>query len=145
MLSQKDLRYKRTTVTHFTLTTSFYTLKLSYNVPKSQVQLLRAGSRRASQSFKYECHDSIASLVFRGSNGNEISATQTLHNGCQVRENYFATASSSLHMQSRHSAPDVSILEVSTKKVEQLPLKDFAATGNGEGAFGFEMGPACFY
>ena len=43
--------------------------------------------------------------------------------------------------------PDSSILEVHTKKVEQLPLKDFAATdfGGQSQEFGFEMGPACFY
>lgn len=49
--------------------------------------------------------------------------------------------------QSRQSVPDVSILEVNTKKVEQLPLKDFAVTdfGRSEQEFGFEMGPACFF
>ena len=44
--------------------------------------------------------------------------------------------------------PDVSVLEVSTKQVQQLPLKDFAAVDVGEATgqeFGFEMGPACFY
>ena len=49
--------------------------------------------------------------------------------------------------QSRQSVPDVSILEVNTKKVEQLPLKDFAVTDFGRNGqeFGFEMGPACFF
>ena len=49
--------------------------------------------------------------------------------------------------QSRHSVPDVSILEVDTKKVDQLPLKDFSATTSGRSGqeFGFVMGPACFY
>ena len=50
-------------------------------------------------------------------------------------------------MQSRPSTPDSSVLEVSTKKVKQLPLKDFASTdfGGHSQEFGFEMGPACFY
>lgn len=45
------------------------------------------------------------------------------------------------------SIPDVSVLEVNTKKVNQLPLRDFAATDIGSSGqeFGFEMGPACFY
>lgn len=49
--------------------------------------------------------------------------------------------------QSRPSLPDSSILQVHTKRVEQLPLKDFAATdfGGKSQEFGFEMGPACFY
>lgn len=43
--------------------------------------------------------------------------------------------------------PDASVLEVNTKRVEQLPLRDFASTDFGEESqeFGFEMGPACFY
>lgn len=38
-------------------------------------------------------------------------------------------------------------MEVNTKKVDQLPLRDFAATdyGNSNQEFGFVMGPACFY
>lgn len=50
-------------------------------------------------------------------------------------------------LQSRQAVPDVSILEVNTKKVSQLPLRDFAATDVGSNGqeFGFEMGPACFY
>ena len=53
----------------------------------------------------------------------------------------------SLHIQSTHSLPDVSILEVNTRKVNQLPLRDFAATDIGSRGreFGFVMGPACFY
>lgn len=49
--------------------------------------------------------------------------------------------------QSRQSVPDVSIMEVNTKRVEQLPLMDFAVTDFGSNGqeFGFEMGPACFF
>ena len=52
-----------------------------------------------------------------------------------------------LVLQSRPSVPDSSILQVHTKRVEQLPLMDFAATdfGGNSQEFGFEMGPACFY
>ena len=53
----------------------------------------------------------------------------------------------SLFQQSRPISLDASVLEVSTKRVEQLPLRDFAATDVGSRGqeFGFEMGPACFY
>lgn len=52
-----------------------------------------------------------------------------------------------VNMQLKESVPDVSIMEVNTKKVSQLPLRDFAATDIGSNGqeFGFEMGPACFY
>lgn len=41
----------------------------------------------------------------------------------------------------------MSVLEVNTKKVNQLPIRDVAATDVGRNGqeFGFEMGPACFY
>jgi len=50
-------------------------------------------------------------------------------------------------LQSRPSTPATSVLEVSTMKVQQLPLKDFASSdfGGHSQEFGFEMGPACFY
>ena len=52
--------------------------------------------------------------------------------------------------QSRPSSPSSSVLEVNTKRVEQLPLRDIASTDSVVGAgtqteFGFDMGPACFY
>ena len=49
--------------------------------------------------------------------------------------------------QSRPSVPDAAVLEVQTKRVEQLPLRDFASTDFGDHSqeFGFEMGPACFF
>ena len=51
------------------------------------------------------------------------------------------------HVQSRELDPGFSILEVNTKKVNQLPLRDFAAadTSRSGQEFGFVMGPACFY
>ena len=54
---------------------------------------------------------------------------------------------SSLAWQSRPSVPDAAVLQVQTKRVEQLPLRDFASTDFGDHTqeFGFEMGPACFY
>ena len=101
-----------------------------------------------AEFLKYVCHNSDASLIFRASNGKEISATQTLYDGCKVIS--FMTKVNLTHLyyiQTSRSVPDVSILEVNTKKVNQLPLKDFTTTSiNRSGQeFGFVMGPACFY
>lgn len=106
--------------------------QLSYDIPKSQLQFLRVSSRFGSQTFTYHCRNTAASVLFRTHNNKEITPTKVLSDGCQGRP----------------SMPDVSVLEVSTKQVQQLPLKDFAAVDVGEATgqeFGFEMGPACFY
>lgn len=63
----------------------FYCLQLSYDIPKNQVQSLQASSHHASQNFKYFCRNSAASVIFRTSNGKEITASQTIYDGCQVQ------------------------------------------------------------
>lgn len=105
--------------------------ELAYDIPKSQLEFMRAGARRATQTFTYRCRRSAAAVVFRTQNGKEITASKVIYDGCQ----------------SRPSVPDVSVLEVNTKRVEQLPLSDFASAdiGGHTAEFGFEMGPACFY
>ena len=39
----------------------------------------------------------------------------------------------------------MAVLEVQTRNVNQLPLRDFAPIERGSQEFGFQMGPACFY
>lgn len=159
VVSPKDSRYNGIYICVNLYHTNYTFFQFSYDIPKSQVQSIRAGSRHASQNFRYICHNSAASVIFRTNNGKEISATDTLYNGCQVYKNRCYLINThvynilelmlmlSLHIQSTQSLPDVSILEVNTRKVNQLPLKDFAATDISSGSwdFGFVMGPACFY
>ena len=105
--------------------------QLSYTISKSQLQFIRTGSRYASQQFTYNCRNSEASVLFRTQSNKEISPTRVIQDGCQGKPS---------HLES-------SVLEVNTKSVEQLPLRDFAATdiGDSNQEFGFTMGPACFY
>ena len=60
-------------------------LQLSYNIPKSQLEFLRVGSRYGSQSVIYHCRNTAAAVVFKTHNNKEISASKILTDDCQVR------------------------------------------------------------
>lgn len=64
---------------------TFVTFQLSYNVPKSQLEFLRVGSRFGSQSLIYHCRNTAAAVVFKTHNNKEITASKILSDGCQVR------------------------------------------------------------
>ena len=56
----------------------------TYDISRSQVQSIQAGSRRAVQSFKYHCRNSVATVIFRANNGKEIAPSEIIYDGCQV-------------------------------------------------------------
>jgi hypothetical protein len=105
--------------------------QLSYSIPKSQLKFIKIGSRYASQHFTYNCRNTEASLLFRTQDNKEIKPTDITHDGCQGKPSYSAFTE----------------LQVNTRRIAQLPLKDFAVVdyGSVNQEFGFKMGPACFY
>lgn len=102
-----------------------------YDVPKSQLNFIRIGSRYAVQTLTYKCRNSEASVILQTQINSDITPTSVKYDGCQGRPSH----------------GDHSVLEVMTRKVAQLPIKDIAVSDFGEShqEFGFEMGPACFY
>ena len=88
VLSPVDSRSADETLALYTLQCCFnlyvVRLQLSYNMPKTQLEFLQVSSRFASQTFTYHCRNSVASVIFKTQNNKEISATNILHDGCQV-------------------------------------------------------------
>ncbi|NXC75434.1 CO5A1 protein, partial [Anhinga anhinga] len=115
-------------------------------VPVTQLTFLRLLSAGARQNFTLNCQHAVAwydahagtfarALRFRGANEEELghnhpaAPIRALHDGCQGR-----------HGQER------TVLEVSSSRVERLPLMDVAVVdfGDANQKFGFELGPVCF-
>ncbi|NXH68989.1 COBA1 protein, partial [Hydrobates tethys] len=119
----------------------------SESQPLSVVQLtfLRLLSVSARQNFTYHCHHSVAwhsttsrdhqrALRFLAANEEELSYDtspyiKAVTDGCAARKGSSRT-----------------VLEVSTPRLEQLPLLDVRVMDFGEPGqrFGFEGGPVCF-
>ncbi|NXV90243.1 COBA1 protein, partial [Calonectris borealis] len=115
-------------------------------VPVTQLTFLRLLSASARQNFTLNCQHAVAwydaragtfarALRFRGANEEELghnhpaAPIRALHDGCQGR-----------HGQER------TVLEVTSSRVERLPLTDVAVLdfGDANQKFGFELGPVCF-
>ncbi|NWI19805.1 CO5A1 protein, partial [Crypturellus soui] len=110
-----------------------------------QLTFLRLLSVSARQNFTYHCHRSVAwhstatgdhqcALRFLAANDEELSYDtspyiKAVTDGCAARKGSSQT-----------------VLEVSTPRMEQLPLLDVRVTDFGEPnqRFGFEVGPVCF-
>ncbi|GAB0201622.1 collagen alpha-1(XI) chain-like [Grus japonensis] len=110
-----------------------------------QLTFLRLLSVSARQNFTYHCHRSVAwhdavlgdhrrALRFLAANEEELSYdtspyVKAVTDGCATRKGSGRT-----------------VLEVSTPRLEQLPLLDLRLTDFGEPGqrFGFELGPVCF-
>uniref|UniRef100_A0A8B9V8U1 Fibrillar collagen NC1 domain-containing protein n=1 Tax=Anas zonorhyncha TaxID=75864 RepID=A0A8B9V8U1_9AVES len=111
-----------------------------------QLTFLRLLSASARQNFTLTCQNAAAwydaraasfarALRFRGANDEELghdhpaAPIRALHDGCQERRGQERT-----------------VLEVSSSRVERLPLMDVAVADFGEAnqKFGFELGPVCF-
>ncbi|NXT40848.1 CO5A1 protein, partial [Pelecanoides urinatrix] len=110
-----------------------------------QLTFLRLLSVSARQNFTYHCHRSVAwhsttsgdhqrALRFLAANEEELSYDtspyiKAVMDGCAARKGSSRT-----------------VLEVSTPRLEQLPLLDVRVTDFGEPGqrFGFEVGPVCF-
>lgn len=110
-----------------------------------QLTFLRLLSVSARQNFTYHCHRSVAwhstisrdhqhALRFLAANEEEISYDtspyiKAVMDGCSARKGSSRT-----------------VLEVSTPRLEQLPLLDVRVMDFGEPGqrFGFEVGPVCF-
>lgn len=69
--------------------------QLNYDIPTSQLEFLRVGSRHATQTFTYHCRNSAASVIFRTQNNREITPTKVIYDGCQVSRNEFLILASS--------------------------------------------------
>lgn len=103
---------------------------MTYSVPKTQLSFIRTGARYAEQQFKYDCKNSNANILFKTQTGKETAPTRVIYDNCQGRNQL-----------------ESSLLEIKTKGVKELPVRDFAAIdveSSGQ-EFGFTMGPACFY
>ncbi|KAG7270504.1 hypothetical protein CRUP_005053 [Coryphaenoides rupestris] len=110
-----------------------------------QMTFLKLLSSSARQNFTYICHQSVAwydakaddyskALRFLGSNDEELSYDNNpfikpLSDGCSLKQGY-----------SR------SVLEISTPRIDQVPIIDVMLNDFGESnqRFGFEVGPVCF-
>ncbi|KAL7978449.1 hypothetical protein Chor_004266, partial [Crotalus horridus] len=110
-----------------------------------QMTFLRLLSASAHQNVTYNCFQSVAwhdatvgnyekALRFLGSNDEEMSYDNSPFiraalDGCAAKKGYQKT-----------------VLEISTPKVEQVPIVDIMFNDFGEASqkFGFEVGPACF-
>ncbi|KFR03324.1 Collagen alpha-1(V) chain, partial [Nipponia nippon] len=110
-----------------------------------QLTFLRLLSVSARQNFTYHCHRSVAwhsttsgdhqrALRFLAANEEELSYDtspyiKAVMDGCAARKGSSRT-----------------VLEVSTPRLEQLPLLDVRIMDFGEPGqrFGFEVGPVCF-
>uniref|UniRef100_A0A8B9QZF3 Fibrillar collagen NC1 domain-containing protein n=1 Tax=Anas platyrhynchos TaxID=8839 RepID=A0A8B9QZF3_ANAPL len=110
-----------------------------------QLTFLRLLSVSARQNFTYHCHRSVAwhststgdhrhALRFLAANEEELSYDtspyiKAVADGCAARKGSSRT-----------------VLEVSTPRLEQLPLTDVRVVDFGEPnqRFGFEVGPVCF-
>ncbi|NXJ40837.1 CO5A1 protein, partial [Ciconia maguari] len=110
-----------------------------------QLTFLRLLSVSARQNFTYHCHRSVAwhsttsgdhqrALRFLAANEEELSYDtspyiKAVMDGCTARKGSSQT-----------------VLEVSTPRLEQLPLLDVRVMDFGEPGqrFGFEVGPVCF-
>ncbi|NWZ30693.1 CO5A1 protein, partial [Asarcornis scutulata] len=110
-----------------------------------QLTFLRLLSVSARQNFTYHCHRSVAwhstgtgdhrhALRFLAANEEELSYdtspyVKAVADGCAARKGSSRT-----------------VLEVSTPRLEQLPLTDVRVVDFGEPnqRFGFEVGPVCF-
>ncbi|NWH46198.1 CO5A1 protein, partial [Fregata magnificens] len=110
-----------------------------------QLTFLRLLSVSARQNFTYHCHRSVAwhstisgdhqrALRFLAANEEELSYDTSPYikaamDGCAARKGSSRT-----------------VLEVSTPRLEQLPLLDVRVMDFGEPGqrFGFEVGPVCF-
>lgn len=106
-------------------------------------------------------------LRFRGANDEELghdhpaAPIRALHDGCQVRSPstpfagflvfwfFFGGGSQPLDplpSPQERRGQERTVLEVSSSRVERLPLMDVAVADFGEAnqKFGFELGPVCF-
>ncbi|CAM9108347.1 unnamed protein product [Bubo scandiacus] len=110
-----------------------------------QLTFLRLLSVSARQNFTYRCHRSVGwhsavsgdhrrALRFLAANEEELSYDtspyiKAVADGCAARK-----------------GPGRTVLEVSTPRLEQLPLLDVRVMDFGEPGqrFGFEVGPVCF-
>ncbi|NWH64704.1 CO5A1 protein, partial [Geococcyx californianus] len=113
-----------------------------------QLAFLRLLSVSARQNFTYHCHRSVAwhnsgsgdhghALRFLAANEEELSYdtspyVKAVMDGCAVRGDRWGTSRT--------------VLEVSTPRLEQLPLLDVRVPDFGEPSqrFGFEVGPVCY-
>uniref|UniRef100_A0A8D0FCX5 Fibrillar collagen NC1 domain-containing protein n=1 Tax=Strix occidentalis caurina TaxID=311401 RepID=A0A8D0FCX5_STROC len=115
-------------------------------VPVPQLTFLRLLSASARQNFTLTCQHAAAwfdagagtfarALRFRGANEEELghnhpaTPIRALRDGCQERRGQERT-----------------VLEVTSSRVERLPLTDVAVLdfGDANQKFGFELGPVCF-
>ncbi|NXY85027.1 CO5A1 protein, partial [Alcedo cyanopectus] len=143
--------WKRGLLGWFGLEGTFKDRQFSYVDSESQplgvVQLtfLRLLSTSARQNFTFQCHRSVAwhstssgdhrqALRFLGANEDELSYDtspyiKALSDGCAARKGSGQT-----------------VLEVTTPRLEQLPLLDLRVPDSGEPGqkFGFQVGPLCF-
>uniref|UniRef100_A0A8C4J5Y9 Fibrillar collagen NC1 domain-containing protein n=1 Tax=Dromaius novaehollandiae TaxID=8790 RepID=A0A8C4J5Y9_DRONO len=115
-------------------------------VPVTQLTFLRLLSASARQNFTLNCQNAAAwydagastfarALRFRGANDEELghghpaTPVRALRDGCQGRRGQERT-----------------VMEVTSSRVERLPLTDVAVAdfGDANQKFGFELGPVCF-
>ncbi|NXU28882.1 CO5A1 protein, partial [Thalassarche chlororhynchos] len=135
----------RPPLTHLLLPQFSYTDSESQPLGVVQLTFLRLLSVSARQNFTYHCHHSVAwhsttsgdhqrALRFLAANEEELSYDtspyiKAVMDGCAARKGSSRT-----------------VLEVSTPRLEQLPLLDMRVMDFGEPGqrFGFEVGPVCF-
>ncbi|KAF1466516.1 Collagen alpha-1(V) chain, partial [Pygoscelis antarcticus] len=135
----------RPSLTRFPLPQFSYVDSESQPLGVVQLTFLRLLSVSAHQNFTYHCHRSVAwhsttsrdhqrALRFLAANEEELSYDtspyiKAVMDGCAARKSSSRT-----------------VLEVSTPRLEQLPLLDVRVMDFGEPGqrFGFEVGPVCF-
>jgi len=110
---------------------------------ETQLAFLKLLSTKAEQKFTYFCMNAVAwynqekddykqSLRIMGANEHEfkrIKQRDVIYDGCRNRRSNAYT-----------------VFEIKTKRVQQLPIIDFAPRDYGQSwqKFGFEMGPVCY-
>ncbi|NXL40791.1 CO5A1 protein, partial [Glaucidium brasilianum] len=132
-------------LTHLPIPQFSYTDAESQALGVVQLTFLRLLSVSARQNFTYRCHGSVGwhsavsgdhrhALRLLAANEEELSYDtspyiKAVADGCAARK-----------------GPGRTVLEVSTPRLEQLPLLDVRVMDFGEPGqrFGFEVGPVCF-
>jgi len=110
-----------------------------------QLDFLRLLAEEATQTFEYHCTESVAwfdaasdsyekAISLVGANDflfdtRELPERRVLHDGCQNKE-----------------ANGKTVFEITTSRVNRLPIVDFVPTDYGEASqrLGYKAGPVCF-
>jgi len=120
----------------------------TYKIDRVQMKFLRLYSAQARQTITYQCKNSVAffdaenrsykrAVKLMGDNDIELSADGS------PRFRYHVVSDECQHRQDTWAETK---LEVSTEKVERLPIVDIAPYDVGEAnqEFGLEIGEVCF-